>query len=105
MELKFVIPNMEKTFGSLEFAGEDKTEQRRINGRMTVLTRSFNLYSDIQRADDDIVVILPAEAGEKHFEFEEQVKLVNPCITAEGYKIGTRGFTNYILHADDMVKA
>ena len=36
MELKFVIPNMEKTFGNLEFAGEDKTEQRRINGRMAV---------------------------------------------------------------------
>ena len=69
MELKFVIPNMEKTFGNLEFAGEDKTEQRRINGRMAVLSRSFNLYSDVQRADD-IVVILPAEAGEKHFDFE-----------------------------------
>ena len=65
MELKFVIPNMEKTFGNLEFAGEDKTEQKRINGRMAVLSRSFNLYSDVQRADD-IVVILPAEAGEKH---------------------------------------
>ncbi|MFQ7873359.1 DUF961 family protein, partial [Enterocloster sp.] len=60
MELKFVIPNMEKTFGNLEFAGEDKTEQRRINGRMAVLSRGFNLYSDVQRADD-IVVILPAE--------------------------------------------
>ena len=71
---------------------------------MAVLSRSFNLYSDVQRADD-IVVILPAEAGEKHFDFEERVKLVNPRITAEGYKIGTRGFTNYILHADDMVKA
>ena len=47
MELKFVIPNMEKTFGNLEFAGEDKTEQRRINGRMAVLSRSFNLYSDV----------------------------------------------------------
>ena len=64
----------------------------------------YNLYSDVQRADD-IVVILPAEAGEKHFDFEERVKLINPRITAEGYKIGTRGFTNYILHADDMVKA
>ena len=63
MELKYVIPNMEKTFGNLEFAGEDKTEQKRINGRMAVLSRSFNLYSDVQRADD-IVVILPAEAGE-----------------------------------------
>ena len=102
MELKFVIPNMEKTFGNLEFAGEDKVVQRRINGRLTVLSRSYNLYSDVQRADD-IVVVLPA-AGEKHFGFEERVKLVNPRITAEGYKIGTRGFTNYLLHADDMIK-
>ena len=36
MELKFVIPNMEKTFDNLEFAGEDKVVQRRINGRLTV---------------------------------------------------------------------
>jgi len=104
MELKYVIPNMEKTFGNLEYAGEGKVEQRRINGRMTTLSRSYNLYSDIQRADD-IEVILPQEAGEKFFEHEEKVKLINPRITAEGYKIGDRGFTNYILHADDMVKA
>ncbi len=104
MELKHVIPNMEKTFGQLEFAGEGKVEQRRINGKMTILSRSYNLYSNIQRADD-IVVILPYEAGEKHFEVEEKVKLINPRITAEGYKIGNRGFTNYIMHADDMVKA
>lgn len=64
MELKFVIPNMEKTFGNLEFAGEDKVVQRRINGQLTILSRSYNLYSDVQRADD-IVVVLPAEAGEK----------------------------------------
>lgn len=43
MELKFVIPNMEKTFGNLEFAGEDKVVQRRINGRLTVLSRSYRL--------------------------------------------------------------
>lgn len=38
MELKHVIPNMEKTFGNLEFAGENKVEQRRIDGRMTVVS-------------------------------------------------------------------
>lgn len=58
MELKFVIPNMEKTFGNLEFAGEDKVVQRRINGRLTVLSRSYNLYSDVQRADDIVVGFL-----------------------------------------------
>ena len=98
MELKFVVPNMEKTFG------ESEVVQRRINGRMTAVSRSYNLYSDVQRADD-IIVVLPAEAGEKHFQPEQKVKLINPRITAEGYKIGTRGFTNYILLADDMLPA
>ncbi|WP_280944561.1 YdcP family protein [Enterococcus faecalis] len=103
MELKHIIPNMEKTFGILEFAGEGKVEQRRIDGRLQTVSRSYNLYSTIQRADD-IVVLLSNEAGEKVFEPEQQVQLVNPRIIAEGYKIGTRGFTNYILLADDMVK-
>ena len=102
MELKHVIPNMEKTFGNLEFAGENKVEQRRINGRMAVVSRSFNLYSDVQRADD-IIVVLPAKAGEKRFKYEQKVKLVNPKITAEGKNVRGRGYTNYILTADDML--
>ena len=28
MELKFVVPNMEKTFGNLEYAGESEVVQR-----------------------------------------------------------------------------
>ena len=104
MELRFVVPNMEKTFGNLEFAGENTTEQQRINGRMAVITRSYNLYSDVQRADD-VVVTLPAKAGEKHFSPEQKVKLINPRITTDGYKIGERGFVNYILLADDMLPA
>ena len=102
MELKYVVPNMEETFGNLEFAGENEVEQRRINGRMTVVARSYNLYSDVQRADD-VIVALPAQAGEKNFQSEQKVKLINPRISAEGYKIGNRGFTNYILLADDML--
>ena len=54
MELKYVVPNMEKTFGNLEFAGESKIEQQRVNGRYVPVTRSYNLYSDVQRADDII---------------------------------------------------
>ena len=56
----------------------------------------------MQRADD-VVVMLPAEAGEKHFSLEQKVKLINPWITTDGYKIGERGFVNYILLADDIV--
>ena len=46
MELKHVIPNMEKTFGTLEFAGENKVEQRRINGRMTVVSTFIRTYRE-----------------------------------------------------------
>lgn len=74
MELKHVIPNMEKTFGNLEFAGENKVKQRRINGRMAIVSRSFNLYSDVQRADD-IVVALPASAGEKILRLRKESNL------------------------------
>ncbi len=44
MDLKYVIPNVDKTFGNLEYAGEGNIEQRRVNGRNTVLSRSYNLY-------------------------------------------------------------
>ncbi|WP_420324401.1 DUF961 family protein [Mediterraneibacter gnavus] len=45
MELKFVVPNMEKTFGNLEFAGENEVQQQRINGRTAVVARSYNCYN------------------------------------------------------------
>ena len=77
MKLKYIVPNMAQTFGNLEFAGENDVEQQRVNGRFVPVTRSYNLYSDIQRADD-IIVVLPAKAGEKRFKYEQKVKLVNP---------------------------
>lgn len=102
MELKYIVPNMEQTFGNLEFAGENNVEHQRINGRFSPITRSYNLYSDVQRADD-IVVTIPAKAGNKRFQAEQRVKLINPKITARGKNVKGRGFTNYILTADDMV--
>lgn len=104
MELKFVVPNMEKTFGNLEFAGENNITRQRVNNRSNIVSRSYNLYSDVQRADD-IMVTIPARAGEKLFEPETRVVLVNPRITTDGYNIDGRGFTNYILLADDMLPA
>ena len=104
MKLKYIVPNMAQTFGNLEFAGENDVEQQRVNGRFVPVTRSYNLYSDIQRADD-IIVVLPAKAGEKRFKYEQKVKLVNPKITAEGKNVRGRGYTNYILTADDMLPA
>ena len=72
MKLKYIVPDMAQTFGNLEFAGENEVEQQRVNGRFVPVTRSYNLYSDIQRADD-IIVVLPAKAGEKRFKYEQKV--------------------------------
>ena len=92
MKLKYIVPDMAQTFGNLEFAGENEVEQQRVNGRFIPVTRSYNLYSDIQRADD-IIAVLPAKAGEKRFKYEQKVKLINPKITAEGKNVRGRGYT------------
>ena len=104
MKLKYVVPDMAKTFGNLEFAGENSVETERVHGRFVPVTRSYNLYYDIQRADN-ISVILPAKAGEKHFKYEQRVKLINPKITTAGKNVQGRGYTDYILTADDMLPA
>ena len=67
MKSKYIVPDMAQTFGNLEFAGENDVEQQRVNGRFVPVTRSYNLYSDIQRADD-IIVVLPAKAGGEAFQ-------------------------------------
>ena len=102
MELKFVVPKMKETFGNLTFAGAGETVTQRVNGRVVVKSRTYHLFSDCQRADD-ITVTLPSGAGEKHFNYDEPVTLVNPRITAEGKSINQRGYTEYIMTADDMV--
>ena len=103
MELKQIIPDMEKTFGVLEFAGPASIEPRREDGRDKVISRTYNLYSPIQKADQ-IKVTIPAIAGEIAFPYETKVKLVDPKISAEGYRIGDSGFTNYVLTADTISK-
>ena len=102
MQLRFVAPDMAKTFGNLEFAGESEVVRERINGQSTIVARRYNLYSDVQRAGD-VIVELPEKAGEKHFEPEQKVNLINPRVSVSGYKIGDRGFVNYTLFADDML--
>lgn len=103
MKLKVVYPDMEKLFGKLTFAGNGEETARRVNGRPVVQQREYHLYSTEQRAED-VVVRIPGKVGAKGFEYEAEVKLVNPTLIAEGRNINGRGYTNYVLLADDMVK-
>ena len=68
MKLKYIVPNMAQTFGNLEFAGENDVRSNSVSMvALAPMTRSYNLYSDIQRADD-IIVVLPAKGWGKAFQ-------------------------------------
>ena len=76
MEMKYVVPDMAQSFGTLEFAGESEPVfERDKNNRRVLARRSYNLYSDVQKGEN-VVVEIPVQAGEKHFKYEQKVKLV-----------------------------
>ena len=78
MEMKYVVPDMAQSFGTLEFAGESEPVfEKDKNNRRVLTRRSYNLYSDVQKGEN-VVVEIPVQAGEKHFKYEQKVKLVNP---------------------------
>ena len=104
MQLKFVAPNQEKTFGEMTFAGEGREITQFVNGMRRVVARTYHFYSDAQKADA-LEVRIPGKAGLKSFEYEQPIKLVKPRITISGYAIGGRGYTNYSLSADDIAPA
>ena len=103
MEMKYVVPDMAQSFGTLEFAGESEPVfERDKNNRRVLARRSYNLYSDVQKGEN-VVVEIPVQAGEKKFKYEQRVKLVNPKLYGRGYAIGDMGHTDYVLVADDIV--
>jgi threonine dehydrogenase-like Zn-dependent dehydrogenase len=58
--------------------------------------------SDVQKGEN-VVVEIPVQAGEKKFQYEQKVKIVNPKLYGRGYAIGDMGHTDYVLVADDIV--
>ena len=101
--MKYVVPDMAQSFGTLEFAGESEPVfERDKNNRRVLARRSYNLYSDVQKGEN-VVVEIPVQAGEKKFKYEQKVKLVNPKLYGRGYAIGDMGHTDYVLVADDIV--
>lgn len=88
MEMKYVVPYLAQSFGTLEFAGESEPIfERDKNNRRVLARRSYNLYSDVQKGEN-VVVEIPVQAGEKKFKYEQKVKLVNPKLYGRGYAIG-----------------
>ncbi|MBA4700315.1 MAG: YdcP family protein [Ruminococcus sp.] len=103
-DYKKFVPDVEKMFGKLTFAGASKETSRRVNGRVKILEREYNLFSS-KLLSENVEVRIPGVAGVKTFEYEGEVRLVNPYLVAEGYAIENRGYVNYVLLADDILKA
>ena len=62
MEMKYVVPDMAQSFGTLEFAGEsDHVFDRDKDNRRFFARRSYNLYSDVQKGEN-VVVEIPVQA-------------------------------------------
>lgn len=104
MELVQVVPKMKETFGTLKFLGVGKVETTGFGRNVRVVSRQYNLASDIQRADDVSVTVI-GNTTAKTFEFKQEVVLVNPVIKVSGKNVQGNGFSNYILYADDIVAA
>lgn len=102
MELKYVVPNIKETFGTITFGSEkEEAKERGQNGK--IISRTYNIFADGQRADD-VEVTIPAEAGNKKltFKVEDRIELVNPKIAAVGYKIDDQAYVRYTCYADDI---
>ncbi|TQY23601.1 DUF961 family protein, partial [Clostridioides difficile] len=56
MEMKYVVPDMAQSFGTLEFAGESEPVfEKDKNNRRVLTRRSYNLYSDVQKGENVVV--------------------------------------------------
>ena len=107
MEMKYVVPDMAQSFGTLEYAGESEPIfERDKNNRRVLARRSYNLYSDVQKGEN-VVVEIPVQAGEKHFKYEQKVKLVNPklCLRCDfdKYPYSVRTFARQIILRESSV--
>ena len=101
--MKYVVPDMAQSFGTLEFAGESEPVfERDKNNRRVLARRSYNLYSDVQKGEN-VVVEIPVQAGEKHFKYEQKVKLVNPVADTVSRKTYTGADVDWYVKAEDIV--
>lgn len=99
-----MIPKVKETFGNLSF-GSEKTENFSRGRNPKLESRTYHLFSDVQRADD-VEVTIPVAAGNKKLTFkaEDRVQLINPRVAAIGYRIEDQAFVRYECYADDIVK-
>ena len=98
-----ISPKMEEVFGNLTFGGIVSTNKERVNGREAVVSTTYSLYSDIQRADE-VEVTIPAGGVRGSFEYMDSVRLVNPKLLPDAMRIGAQVYGTCTMSADSMTK-
>lgn len=105
MELKYIVPDKEKTFGAMNFLGHnrDRFQYDRVNNRRTDVleARVYNLGSSGQGGQ--IEVTIPGEVELKELDFNEPVELLNPMITSSAQANGNFATVRWTVTADDIV--
>ena len=99
MEMKYVVPDMAQSFGTLEFAGEsDHVFDRDKDNRRFFARRSYNLYSDVQRGEN-VVVEIPVQAKAGDLVFFHSTYNTGSYVTHVGIYVGN----NQMYHAGDPI--
>jgi len=105
LDLKFIVPKMDETFGKIRFAGRvEKVEVRR--GR--TMEHRANFISLVSEKQRKMGVVLPKNVALDKLKFRDVVELVNPRLEYETGRTEVRGeerpqgFTQAVLHAEGI---
>ncbi len=99
--------DVERTLGELKFAAlrrESFAQDEEGNVTDEVIKRTYDLKC--QRQGRTITVSIPPEAGEKDFQYNAVVMLVNPEVRAMASPtFGGRAEADWYINAEDIVLA
>ncbi|HZG25746.1 YdcP family protein [Bacillus licheniformis] len=103
MNLNFIVPEINMTFGELKFLGLNRERYAYVDGKRTdtLESRVYNLGSSVQGGQ--IEVTIPAYVDLKEFDFFKDVELKNPKISASARANGTFANVNWTVEAEDLV--
>lgn len=89
MSVEMFVPDIEKTFGILYYAGIGSTVSWKAKG-IELRGRFYLFFSELQKGESIEVLVLWDE-GEPSVEYDEPVLLINPRVLGQQYQSQTGG--------------
>ena len=105
MNLNFIVPDINMTFGELKFLGLNRERYAYVDGKRTdtLESRVYNIASAVQGGQ--IEVTIPEYAGAKEIPAFADIELKNPKISAMAttQRESTFANVNWKLEAEDII--